>query len=278
VGDDDYYYYHYNHKGDVSALTDGDEKLAAYYEYDAWGNTMTEAEKSGVDNPYRYSTKEWDEKSQLYYFGARYYSPEVGRWTQRDPLGTVDELNLYLYVDGEPVSRVDPAGRFVLNVHFWKTRSWARDAMTTNTQGGCVTFKRGAPSRIARSNIWTDVAHKNDRKLHLDDPRTLGDDRRFIAEAYFAYAIDLARRGVCADAYMYLGMALHAVQDIYAHRAHWPYDETGNKLPKSKWHPPGTDSWRNKSEKTKAKVYAETMDYLYGFLAAKCNKCVKECD
>lgn len=36
---------------------------------------MTEAEVSGVDNAYRYSTKEWDEKAGLYYFGARYYSP-----------------------------------------------------------------------------------------------------------------------------------------------------------------------------------------------------------
>lgn len=72
-----YYYYHYNHKGDVMALTDGDGKLAAYYEYDAWGNTMTEVEKSGVDNPYRYSTKEWDKKSGLYYFGARYYWPKL---------------------------------------------------------------------------------------------------------------------------------------------------------------------------------------------------------
>ena len=89
----DYYYYHYNHKGDVVALTDANEKLAAYYEYDAWGNTMTEAEAEGVDNPCRYSTKEWDQKSGLYYFGARYYSPEIGRWTQRDPAGTVDGLN-----------------------------------------------------------------------------------------------------------------------------------------------------------------------------------------
>jgi len=74
----DYYYYHYNHKGDVVALTDGNGKPTAYYEYDAWGNVMTEAERSGVENPYRYSTKEWDEKSGLYYFGARYYSPEIG--------------------------------------------------------------------------------------------------------------------------------------------------------------------------------------------------------
>jgi len=56
---------------------------------------MTQAEVSGVDNPYRFSTKEWDEKSGLYYFGARYYSPKIGRWTQRDPAGGEDGLNLF---------------------------------------------------------------------------------------------------------------------------------------------------------------------------------------
>ncbi len=86
------------------------EKGAAYYEYDAWGNTMTEAETSGVDNPYRCSTKEWDEKPGLYYFGARYYSPETGRWTQRDPSGVEEGLNLYLYVHNIASWLVDPWG------------------------------------------------------------------------------------------------------------------------------------------------------------------------
>lgn len=40
----DCYYHHCNHKGDVAALTDANGKLAAYYEYDPWGNTMTQAE------------------------------------------------------------------------------------------------------------------------------------------------------------------------------------------------------------------------------------------
>jgi RHS repeat-associated protein len=52
--------------------------------------TRTRVKKIGVDNPYRYSTKEWDEKSGLYYFGARYYSPEIGRWTQRDTAAVFD--------------------------------------------------------------------------------------------------------------------------------------------------------------------------------------------
>jgi RHS repeat-associated protein len=106
----DYYYYHYNHKGDVVALTDGNGDLAPFYEYDAWGNRMTEAEVSGVDNPYRYSTKEWDEESGLSYFGARYYSPEIGRWTQRDRLGPVGGLNLYWYLNSQPGNAIDPWG------------------------------------------------------------------------------------------------------------------------------------------------------------------------
>jgi len=106
----DYYYYHYNHKGDVVALTDGNGKLAASYEYDAWGNTMTQAQKTVVDNPYRYSTKEWEGKSGLYYFGFRYYRPETGRWTQRDPVRDAESLNLCAYVRNEPVGNVHPLG------------------------------------------------------------------------------------------------------------------------------------------------------------------------
>jgi RHS repeat-associated protein len=92
----------------VVSVTDADKIEVAYYEYDAWGNTMTEA--GSWTSPYRFSTKEWDDDSGLYYFGARYYSPEIGRWTQRDPAGTVDGLNLYVYVSNEPGGRVDPWG------------------------------------------------------------------------------------------------------------------------------------------------------------------------
>ena len=87
---------------------------------------MTEAEKSSVDNRSEgsrgerdYSTKEWDDDSGLYYFGARYYSPEIGRWTQRDPAGTVDGLNLYPYVNNEPANRIDPWG-LICDVYYFR--------------------------------------------------------------------------------------------------------------------------------------------------------------
>lgn len=116
-GASDYRYYHYNHKGDVHALTDADTKMIACYEYDAWGAPVTLWTASGVENDFLFSTKQWDRTPTgppdvgLIYFGARYLDPSLGRWTQLDPAGTVDGLNMYLYVRNFPVSFIDADGK-----------------------------------------------------------------------------------------------------------------------------------------------------------------------
>ena len=113
---DKFYYYHYNHKGDVYALTDHPadtndvEEIMALYEYDVWGRTTVQALKDGVTNEFRFSTKQHDPGTGLIYFGARYYDPTLGRWTQMDPAGTVDGLNLYIYVRNKAVILVDSTG------------------------------------------------------------------------------------------------------------------------------------------------------------------------
>ncbi|RDV37854.1 hypothetical protein DV096_12130 [Bradymonadaceae bacterium TMQ3] len=59
---------------------------------------------------FRFTGKERDEESGLYYHGARYYSPWLCRWTAPDPAGMVDGVNVYAYVRGNPVRLVDPGG------------------------------------------------------------------------------------------------------------------------------------------------------------------------
>ena len=59
---------------------------------------------------YRYSGKERDDSTGLYYYGARYYASWLGRWLSPDPAGTVDGLNLYAFVSGNPIRFVDEAG------------------------------------------------------------------------------------------------------------------------------------------------------------------------
>ncbi|MGY2438689.1 RHS repeat-associated core domain-containing protein [Pseudomonas sp. SDO52101_S400] len=57
----------------------------------------------------RYSAKEMDVTS-LYYYGARYYAPWLGRWISADPAYDVDGLNLYAFVQNDPIGHVDVNG------------------------------------------------------------------------------------------------------------------------------------------------------------------------
>jgi RHS repeat-associated protein len=192
------------------ALTDATGKLAAYYEYDAWGNTMTEAEKTGVDNPYRYSTKEWDEKSGLYYFGARYYSPEIGRWTQRDPAGTVDGLNVYTYVGNASSNMIDPDGRYHSPAHFDLTRVLALHA------GYSVDLAR----QIAACDNSVDVFWPAERTVPTP---FVEPDRTYSTRWHFPSPERLqtlrARVFASCDPCAF-GRYLHALQDSYEHQGY----------------------------------------------------------
>jgi len=65
----------------------------------------TITEKTGVSQPYRFAGGHQD-PTGMYHFGARYYDPNIGRFTQHDPSG--QEKNPYLYAEGDPVNRIDP--------------------------------------------------------------------------------------------------------------------------------------------------------------------------
>ncbi len=102
-------YYQYNDGGSASNLTTSTGTTFSSYNYDAFGNLLSPQAASDT-NRYLFSTKEFDPRSGLYYFGARYYDPEVGRWLTPDPMGFVDGMNLYAYVNNSPINLIDPHG------------------------------------------------------------------------------------------------------------------------------------------------------------------------
>jgi RHS repeat-associated protein len=57
------------------------------------------------------STKHHDDETGLVYYGYRYYAPELGRWLNRDPVEEEGGLNLYGFVDNNPLYYVDPDGQ-----------------------------------------------------------------------------------------------------------------------------------------------------------------------
>ena len=68
---------------------DEQAQIISYEEYYPYGSTSYQAVRSQTETPkrYRYTGKERDEESGLYYHGARYYAPWLGRWTAADPKG-----------------------------------------------------------------------------------------------------------------------------------------------------------------------------------------------
>jgi RHS repeat-associated protein len=102
-----------NHLG--SALLELDDKAAiiSYEEYYPYGSTSYQAVNNAIEvsaKRYRYTGKERDEETGLYYHGARYYAPWIGRWTSCDPLSVVNGTNLYQFVLSNPVNHIDKRG------------------------------------------------------------------------------------------------------------------------------------------------------------------------
>jgi RHS repeat-associated protein len=99
-------YYKADALGSIVALTDENGAVTTSYAYDAYGAVTV----SGSDvNAFQYTGREND-GTGLYYYRARYYSPEMRRFVSEDPIGLVGGLNFYGYVRDNPINWSDPKG------------------------------------------------------------------------------------------------------------------------------------------------------------------------
>ncbi len=104
-----------NHLGSAGLELDDAGRVISYEEYYPYGGTSYQASRGDVEvsaRRYRYTGKERDEETGLYYHGARYFAPWLGRWTSSDPAGLADGPNLYVYARNNPLSFTDPNGKW----------------------------------------------------------------------------------------------------------------------------------------------------------------------
>jgi RHS repeat-associated protein len=102
-----------NHLGSAMLEVDAQGNIVGYEEYHPYGTSalrLSNGDSEVSAKRYRYTGKERDEETSLYYHGARYYAPWLGRWTAADPAGTVDGTNLFLYARDNPIFLSDPTG------------------------------------------------------------------------------------------------------------------------------------------------------------------------
>jgi RHS repeat-associated protein len=102
-----------NHLGSASLELDEQAQIISYEEYFPYGSTSYQAVRSQTETAkrYRYTGKERDEESGLYYYGARYYMSWLGTWTGPDYEELGNGASAFRYAVCNPIGFVDEVGR-----------------------------------------------------------------------------------------------------------------------------------------------------------------------
>jgi RHS repeat-associated protein len=98
-------------QGSVVALSNSAGNITSQYSYDPFGNTTGYGGPS--TNAFEYTGREND-GTGLYFYRARYYSPQFGRFVSEDPIGFRGGVNRYAYVGNNPIGRSDPSGDVIV--------------------------------------------------------------------------------------------------------------------------------------------------------------------
>lgn len=102
-------YYEQDGIGSVTSLTNAAGAVAQTYTYDSFGNTTNSS--GSLANPFRYTGREFDTETNLYYNRARYLDSATGRFLSEDPLRFSAGANFYRFVGNSPLLWRDPDGK-----------------------------------------------------------------------------------------------------------------------------------------------------------------------
>lgn len=101
-------YYQADGLGSVTSLSSSSGSLAQTYAYDLFGDTTNSL--GTLTNFFRYTGRELDTETSLYYNRARYLDSSTGRFLNEDPIRFYGGSDFYSYTGNDPVNFIDPTG------------------------------------------------------------------------------------------------------------------------------------------------------------------------
>jgi RHS repeat-associated protein len=182
------YYYHSDHLGSAQLMTDYRGEEYEHIEYTSYGELWIERKSDSFDKiPFRFTGKEYDEETGLYYYSARYLSPKNSRWMSADPAGSelinpnrenfnlLEGTNWYSYVSNNPVKYTDPTGMKILGLtsaYKMNEGSWKGDSL-----GGSSATIGGAGCTVT---AWTNIINTENGNLKQTPGTVGGKDSKFM--------------------------------------------------------------------------------------------------
>lgn len=152
-------WYAFGPQGETRQLTDSSGAVVDSYTYTAYGMPIA---STGSDvNPFRYGGQvgyysDSNNGTGLILCTNRWYSPSLGRWLSRDPIGYDGSDNLYQYCVGQPTNCLDPDGTLTIFIHgsFSNDHTWnpqfmdgIRGALKDKTNA-CLVHWNGKPGSV----------------------------------------------------------------------------------------------------------------------------------
>jgi RHS repeat-associated protein len=148
-----------DHLGSVREMFTGGGTVVARYEYDPYGRSTPIVSTTPTD--FNFTGLYRHAKSNLDLATYRAYDPDLGRWLNRDPIGEEGGLNLYSYIENNPLNAIDPMG---LEEQYRGARVTAYgfgkdNAYKGHPEGGDAVAYTQDRSRIERVSSKEYVAH-----------------------------------------------------------------------------------------------------------------------
>jgi RHS repeat-associated protein len=110
------YYLTYNQVGSLRVISDTSGNVIKRIDYDSFGNIISDT-NPGFIVPFGFAGGLHDRDTGIVKLGFRDYSPNVGRWTAKDPIGFWGgDVDLYGYVHNRPTRFVDPLGLWAAGI------------------------------------------------------------------------------------------------------------------------------------------------------------------
>jgi RHS repeat-associated protein len=167
-------YYHADGLGSVTSLSNAAGSIANTYTYDSFGKLT--ASTGSLVNPFQYTARESDTETGLYYYRAKYYDSQTGRFLTEDPTRFKGGINYYVYALNNVTNLIDPLG---LEGHTWGPITWYTD------QGG-----------MSATQIAAEQAHEKQHRCDFWSGNIFVKPCAFIESRGFAAEIPILQQRI----------------------------------------------------------------------------------